>query len=188
VTGISYATCVTSLLNHRRILLFASIIFVASVFIVSIKFFEPASFNVYVGTAQNRTFVSQITGFYTVTDMIVAVAFSVLAGISGAYVLLSRAQEEFSFWKASLEERRKVWDEVSGTLKDDEKKVYEVMIEAGIVNQSELPEKTGLSKTAVSRCLDLLEGRGLVERRRRGMGNVVSLRWHRGLHGNTPDR
>ncbi len=46
----------------------------------------------------------------------------------------------------------------------------------GIITQSELVEKTGLSKASVSRALDLLESKGLVERRRRGMGNVVLLK------------
>ncbi|MHC1587205.1 MAG: helix-turn-helix transcriptional regulator [Candidatus Syntropharchaeia archaeon] len=51
------------------------------------------------------------------------------------------------------------------------------MIEAdGIIEQSKLPEKTGISKASVSRALDLLESKGLVERRRRGMGNIVLLK------------
>ena len=40
----------------------------------------------------------------------------------------------------------------SKTLKDDERRVYEAILKAGgMINQSELPEKTGLSKTSVSR-------------------------------------
>ena len=62
-------------------------------------------------------------------------------------------------------------------MKDDEQKIYQAIIEAGgIIEQSELPEKTGLSKASVSRALDLLESRGLVEKRRRGMGNIVLLK------------
>ncbi|MCD6411533.1 MAG: MarR family transcriptional regulator [Thermoplasmata archaeon] len=37
-------------------------------------------------------------------------------------------------------------------------------------------KKTGISKASVSRALDLLESKGLVERRRRGMGNIVLLK------------
>ena len=62
-------------------------------------------------------------------------------------------------------------------MKEDEQKIYQAIIEAGgIIEQSELPEKTGLSKASVSRALDLLESRGLVEKRRRGMGNIVLLK------------
>ena len=50
------------------------------------------------------------------------------------------------------------------------------IVKAGIIEQSELPEKTGISKSNVSRALDLLESRGLIEKRRRGIGNVVLLK------------
>ncbi len=62
-------------------------------------------------------------------------------------------------------------------LKDDERKIYKVILDSdGIINQSELAEKTGISKSNVSRVLDLLESKGLVERRRRGMGNIILLK------------
>lgn len=76
-----------------------------------------------------------------------------------------------------MEERKKEWEEVSKTLKDDEQKIYKAIIDSdGIINQSEMTEKTELSKSNVSRGLDLLESKGLVERRRRGMGNIVLLK------------
>jgi uncharacterized membrane protein len=76
-----------------------------------------------------------------------------------------------------LEERKRRWDELSKTLKNDERKIYETILESGgIIEQSEIVEKTGLPKANVSRSLDLLESKGLVERRRRGTGNVVLLK------------
>jgi uncharacterized membrane protein len=53
---------------------------------------------------------------------------------------------------------------------------YKALIDDGIINQSELADRTGLSKSNVSRALYGLESRGLVERRRQGMGNVVLLK------------
>ena len=44
------------------------------------------------------------------------------------------------------------------------------------MNQGDLVVQSGLSKATVSRTLDLLESKGLVEKRRRGMGNVVLLK------------
>lgn len=74
-------------------------------------------------------------------------------------------------------ERRKKTEEISTSLKGDEKKVYDLITAAeGAIFQSELVEKTGLSKVRVSRVLDGLEGKGLVERRRRGMANMVLLK------------
>jgi len=50
-------------------------------------------------------------------------------------------------WKQTLEEKRRNWEEISKTLKDDERKMYEAILEAGgMISQSELPEKTGAIK------------------------------------------
>ena len=55
--------------------------------------------------------------------------------------------------------------------------IYETILESdGIIEQSEIVEKTGLPKANVSRGLDLLESKGLAERRRRGTGKVVLLK------------
>lgn len=59
----------------------------------------------------------------------------------------------------------------------DERRLYETLVESGGATfQSELVERMGLNKVKVSRVLDRLEGRGLIERRRRGMTNMVILK------------
>jgi len=59
-------------------------------------------------------------------------------------------------------------------LSSEEKLVYNSLKEAdGAMLQSELVDKLKLSKVKVTRLLDKLEGRGLIERRRRGMTNLV---------------
>ncbi len=67
--------------------------------------------------------------------------------------------------------------EITKSLKEDEKKVYDsIQSSGGAVFQSELVEKLGFSKVKVSRILDKLEGRGLIEKRRRGMANMIILK------------
>jgi DNA-binding MarR family transcriptional regulator len=62
-------------------------------------------------------------------------------------------------------------------LNDDEKVVLEKIIEAeGTIFQSDLVDKSGFTKVKVTRMLDKLEGKGVVERKRRGMTNVVILK------------
>lgn len=62
-------------------------------------------------------------------------------------------------------------------LEGEEAQVAALLIESqGMMFQNELVEKTGLSKVKVTRLLDKLEGKGLVERRRRGMTNVIILK------------
>ena len=59
----------------------------------------------------------------------------------------------------------------------DEKLILEKVIESeGTIFQSELVDKTSLTKVKITRILDKLEGKGLIERKRRGMTNVVVLK------------
>lgn len=61
------------------------------------------------------------------------------------------------------------WDEY-------EKQVYRVLQPEGSMYQSDLIKHTGLSKVKMSRILDKLEGRNIIERKRRGMTNIVVLK------------
>jgi len=164
--------------NIHRKTVFVAAVFVASVFILGIKLLNPTPIQIIV--AGNDVAVKTIPGFFTYTDVVILVIASLLLGISGAYLLLSAPVEKPAAGDAGkviLEERKKRWDELSKTLKDDERKIYETILESdGIIEQSELVEKTGLPKSNVSRSLDLLESKGLAERRRRGTGNVVLLK------------
>ncbi len=63
------------------------------------------------------------------------------------------------------------------SLQADEKKVYDLILDAdGFMFQNDLMSKTGFSKVKISRILDKLEMKGIVERRRRGMANIVVLK------------
>ncbi|MFH1786813.1 MAG: MarR family transcriptional regulator [archaeon] len=62
-------------------------------------------------------------------------------------------------------------------LAEDEKRLYEEIKKAdGAIFQAELVEKAGMTKVKVTRILDKLEGKGVIERKRRGMTNVVILK------------
>jgi uncharacterized membrane protein len=66
---------------------------------------------------------------------------------------------------------------VMSSMNDEEKRVIEKLIEnQGTVFQSDLVDKLGIDKVKITRILDKLEGRSLIERRRRGMTNVVILK------------
>ncbi len=63
------------------------------------------------------------------------------------------------------------------SLNKDESSVLENIIDSqGSVMQSELADKTGMTKVKITRILDRLEGKGIIERKRRGMTNVVILK------------
>jgi len=69
------------------------------------------------------------------------------------------------------------YQKIMSNLNKDEKIVLKNIIEAeGSIFQSDLVNKTGLNKVKVTRVLDKLEGKGLIERKRRGMSNAVILK------------
>ncbi len=62
------------------------------------------------------------------------------------------------------------------SFRPEEKQVYKIIQENNAVFQADLIEKTGFSKARMTRIIDKLEGNGLVERKRRGLTNVVALK------------
>ncbi len=81
--------------------------------------------------------------------------------------------------KQKQEEKKlteKDYSKAMAGMNEEERVVFKSIIESqGTIFQSELVEKTNLTKVKVTRILDKLEGRGLVERKRRGMTNIVIL-------------
>ncbi|QLH77172.1 transcriptional regulator [Halosimplex rubrum] len=99
---------------------------------------------------------------------------------SGAATVDSTAPERSSGPEPSdelVETRREELEETARRLSTNERAVYETVLDAdGVLPQTEIVAGTDFSKATVSRTLDTLESKDLLERRRRGMGNVVYLR------------
>lgn len=132
----------------------------------------------YIGSAGNSTLVTKIPGLYSFDDILEVFFSALVAGFSAAYLLIPRrSKESLGLGDFLLNQKRTQWQGISKTLKEDEVKIYQVILDAGgLMNQGDIGDKVGLSKTTVSRILDLLESRGLVEKRRRGMSNVILLK------------
>jgi len=72
---------------------------------------------------------------------------------------------------------KKDYSKMLSALPVEEKKLLQLVINSqGAIFQSELVDKSGFDKVKVSRLLDRLEGQGIIERRRRGMTNIVLLK------------
>ena len=96
---------------------------------------------------------------------------SLVIFIIGVFLLIFGGKPE------KIEGNKDKWESVSKTLTGDEKTVYEKIIASeGVIFQSELVEKTEFPKAKVSRILDKMEARGLLEKRRRGMTNAIVLK------------
>ncbi|MBS3079995.1 MarR family transcriptional regulator [Candidatus Pacearchaeota archaeon] len=96
--------------------------------------------------------------------------------IVGFILVFSKPQKEIVIQTKTIEKRKpKKKIDLSG-LKKDEKQVFELIQDNKAIFQADLIEKTGFGKAKMTRIIDRLEGRGLVERKRRGMTNVVVLK------------
>jgi hypothetical protein len=63
------------------------------------------------------------------------------------------------------------------SLSSEEKIVYNLILNSeGSIFQSEIVKSTGHSKVKITRILDRLEGKGIIERKRRGMTNIILLK------------
>lgn len=59
----------------------------------------------------------------------------------------------------------------------EEAQVFDALVQSeGMLFQNELVETLGSSRVRITRALDKLEGKGLIERRRRGMTNAIILK------------
>ncbi|UCD07392.1 MAG: MarR family transcriptional regulator, partial [Candidatus Aenigmatarchaeota archaeon] len=107
----------------------------------------------------NQTYV----GYFTSFIMLIIGVFMVILGGSTK--------------KPEPEGNRSKWEGVLKKLTGDEKSVYEkIVVSEGVIFQSDLVEQSGFPKAKVSRILDKMEARGLLERKRRGMANAVVLK------------
>lgn len=107
----------------------------------------------------------------------VSMAIAGLIFVIGLFLILSKEETKIitKTKKIHIEEKRKPID--YSKLNKEEKTIVKAVEEAqGTIFQSDLVDKTGFSKVKVSRILDRLEGRQIIERKRRGMTNVVVLK------------
>ncbi|MFH1683010.1 MAG: MarR family transcriptional regulator [Candidatus Woesearchaeota archaeon] len=110
----------------------------------------------------------------------ISLSLMIFIGLIGLYLVFF-GKEEVLISEAKKSESKKInkekYAEVLKDLDEEEKNVFEKLLEAeGTIFQSDLVEKTNLNKVKVTRILDKLEGKALIERKRRGMTNVVILK------------
>ena len=102
----------------------------------------------------------------------------IIGGFLGAFVLFLGGYWLFFDQRTSYADKVKIEKEVdTSQLNDEELKVYHYLQEhKGSAFQSELVRELGLTKVRTTRILDRMEGFGVLERKRRGMTNIVILR------------
>ncbi|MEK6757862.1 MAG: MarR family transcriptional regulator [Nanoarchaeota archaeon] len=99
---------------------------------------------------------------------IVAVVF-----VIGLVIMFSKPKEKIVV-KTIKEKKKKL--NLSGLDKDDKKVVDLLLSENKAMFQSDLMEKLKIGKVKTTRLLNRLEDKGMIERKRRGMNNIVVLK------------
>ncbi len=96
--------------------------------------------------------------------------------IIGLVLIFSKPQTQTIIKTRTIEKKPQKKEINTSDLKSEEKKVLEFIQKNKAIFQAELIEKTEFGKAKVTRILDRLEGKGFVERKRRGMTNMVVMK------------
>lgn len=97
-----------------------------------------------------------------------------ILAIFGLVLIFTKPKEKIIVKKVTEKIKKKEYD--LSHLKKEEREVFSLVKENNAIFQADLIEKTGFGKAKMSRIIDRLEGQGLVERKRRGMTNIVVLK------------
>lgn len=112
----------------------------------------------------------------------ISLAIAGLIFVIGLFLIFSKEEKEIVVKKIKIrekaEENSKEKRKIDYSKLAKEEKILMKLIEEaqGTIFQSDLVEKSNFSKVKVSRILDKLEGRQFIERKRRGMTNVVVIK------------
>ena len=99
-----------------------------------------------------------------------------ILGIVGLVLVFSKPQKEVIVRTRTIEKKPRYEKADITGLNSEEKRVLGLVQENKAIFQAELIEKTGLGKAKITRIIDRLEGKNFVERKRRGMTNIVVLK------------
>ena len=164
--------------NHKSIgslLVAFAIILLFVLIIVKINTDKEEAFLCSVVEASPTLDMEECPAHDSYTSWLVLAAFAVSFLVLGAglYLLLLPIKKEQQEQKESAAARQA---DVS-KLAEEELNLYnKIKLNQGSMYQSDLIKETGLSKVKISRILDKMEGKGVLERKRRGVTNIVVLR------------
>ena len=148
-----------------------------SVLIIGIVFlFNTAMVNIVESTCTMDHLNGQCPAYNTIKEQTyLSLAIVGVLMVIGIVLMLSKPNERVIIRKVKDKPLNvKSLDE--SQLSKQEKYVLKVVKENKAVFQADLIDKTGISKVGMSRILDRLENRGFIERKRRGMNNIVVLK------------
>lgn len=109
------------------------------------------------------------------TQTWIALAVVAVVFLIGLFFILSKESERTIIKTKTVEAKRKPIN-LEGLDKEEKEVVKLIEGEGGAIFQASLMEKIGKGKVGITRLLDKLEAKQIIERKRRGMNNVVVLK------------
>ena len=104
----------------------------------------------------------------------ISLAIAILVLFIGIFLIFVREEKEIIIKKVKEKIKQKKIDLTE--LDEIEKKAVKLLKVEGAMFQSSLMEELGVGKVKMTRLLDKLEAKQIIERKRRGMNNIVVLK------------
>lgn len=104
----------------------------------------------------------------------ISVGIAALILVIGLFLVFSKESEKIIVKTKIKQEKKKPLD-LSG-LDSKEKEVIKLIEKENAIFQRTLMEKLNIGKVGITRLLDKLEAKQLIERKRRGMNNIIVLK------------
>ena len=149
-----------------------------SVLIIVIIFMFKSTLTNFVGASCTIAHGGEYCPMYDTINQQTYLALAIISilVIVSFILILSKPQKEIIVQTKTIEKKipKKILDTTD--LNKEEKQVLELIQNNKAIFQSDLIEKTQFGKAKMTRIIDRLEGKNFVERKRRGMTNVVVLK------------
>lgn len=102
-----------------------------------------------------------------------SVAIAALIFVIGLFFILSKEEKETIVKR--IKDKKKILN-LDGLDRNEKEVVKIIQSENGVIFQAALMEKLNMGKVGITRLLDKLEAKQIIERKRRGMNNIVVLK------------
>lgn len=147
------------------------IVGIAGVMAIIVWIFNSAMKTIVAKTCTEGPTCTMYDTIRTQTSLSLSIIIVVL--IIGIVIMFTKPKEKLVI--KTIKEKRKKKDYSS--LDNKEKEVVDLLLKEGnAMFQADLMEKLQIGKVGVTRLLDKLEAKQLIERKRRGMNNIVVLK------------
>jgi len=103
----------------------------------------------------------------------ISLAIAALILVIGLFLIFSKENEKIVYKKVKDKKRQIA---LAGLEKDEKQVIQILQKENGAIFQKTLMDQLGIGKVGMTRLIDKLEAKQLVERKRRGMNNIIVLR------------